>query len=259
MGVKVFEIPVFNTSAEQREFEAELEDAEENGFSVEFLTREDQIVVIQELMGEKLGKAYAKKAMDRALDGGNLSTCTEVILRAQGAVGQLGQLIPDISCYPANFTFPLRIATPPHPLIAVEIDWIEDCNAALNKVLLYFAPSFMAPDGSMIMEVWNLFLPHTAPTAPALTEEPLHTQPLPFTGVEDILNAATVMEEEEPTVLVFHHRNGVYPPSYGVLDWNTSLSAPVGSRFMGRLNCNTILLMAYGSKTQLPELHIQRC
>ena len=248
----MFEIPAFETSAEQKEFVAEVQDAEEQGFLVEYVTRGGQIVVIMELMGDNFGKSCAKKAMDRALDGGNIITCTELNLRAQGAVGQLGQLIPNISCYPVNVPVDYRGATPPHPHIAAEIDWIEDSNGALNKRFFYFAPAFVAPDGSMVMEVWNLFLPRADPTVPALTV-PVHTHTLPFAGVEAILNAATAVGAEEPTIIVFHHRNDAYPPSYGVLDWNTSLAAPAGSLFTGRLDSNTILRTTYRSTTRSPE------
>lgn len=220
---------------------------------MEYVTRGDQTVVIMELMGEKFGKSCAKKAMERALDDGNFITFTELILRAEGAVGQLGQLIPDISCYPADFTYDFRGATPPHPRIAVEIDWIEDSSGALTKRDLYFAETFVAPDLSMVMEVWNVFLPRAAPTVPAALTVPAHTHTLPFAGVEVILNAATAVRAEEPTIIVFHHRHGAYPPSYGVLDWNTSLAAPAGSLFTGRLDSNTILRMAYRSTTRSPE------
>ena len=199
------------------EFNVEVQDAEEQGFSVEYMTRGGQIVVIMELMGEKAGKSCAKKAMDRALDGGNIFTYTELYLRAEGAVGQEGQLIPDISCYLINVPVDFRETTPPHPHIVVEIDWIEDSDRALNKVLSYFTPTFVAPDGSMVMEVWNLFLARVAPTVPALTV-PVHTDTLPFPGVGAILNAATAVGAEEPTIILFHHRTGAYPPSYGVLD-----------------------------------------
>ena len=133
------------TSAEQKEFDAEVQDAEEQGFSVEYVTKEGQIVVIMEPMGDMFGKACAKKAMDRALDDGNFNTVTNLILSAQGAVGPIGQLIPYICFYPAGVTYELRGATPPHPHIAAEIDWIEDSNGALNKRFFYFAPTFVAP------------------------------------------------------------------------------------------------------------------
>ena len=202
------------------------------------------MLVIIELMGEKLGKSGAKKAMDRTLDGGNIITYTELILRAQGAIGQLGQLIPDVLCYPAGFRHDFRGSSPPHPHIVVEIDWIEDGNYALNKMNSYFAPTFVAPDGSMVREVWVLLLVRAAPTVPALTV-PVHTNPQPFAGIAPILNTATVEGAEEPTIIVFFHRNGAYPPSCGLLNWNTSLAAPTGSMFTGRLDANTILRLAY--------------
>ena len=215
---------------------------------MEYVTSGGQIVVIMEPMGDMFGKACAKKAIDRALDDGNFTTVTNLILSTQDAVGLIGQLIPDICCYPAGVTYDLRGATPPHPHIVVEIDWIEDCNSALNKRFFYFAPTFVAPDGSVVTEVWNLFLARAVPTVPALLTVPVHTQhTTSFAGVEAILNAATAAGGEEPTILVFHHRHGAYPPSYGVLDWNTSLAAPAGSVFASRLDSNTILRMAYQS------------
>ena len=98
----------------------------------------------------------------------------------------------------------------------------------------------------MVTEVWNLFLARAAPTVPVLNA-PINTHTLPFACVEAILNDATTVGAEEPTIFVFHHRHGAYPPSYGVLDWNTSLAAPAGSMFTGRLDSNTILRMAYQS------------
>lgn len=204
-----------------------------------------------ELKGEKLGIAGAKKAMDRALDGGNISTYTNMMLCVQDSVGQIGQLIPKICCYPTSFTYAFRGTALLHPHIAVEIDWIEDSDYALNKINAYFSPAFVAPDASVVMEVWTLFLVRAAPAVPALTE-PVHTHPLPFAGLEAILNAATATGAEEPTIIVFYHRHNDYPPSYGVLDWNTSLAAPTGSLFTGRLDANTILRMAYRSKTLSP-------
>ena len=79
---------------------------------MEYVTIGGQTVVIMEQMGEKLGKAGAKKAVDRALDGGNIITYTELILAAQGAAGLSGQLIPDISCYLSGFTYNFRGTTP---------------------------------------------------------------------------------------------------------------------------------------------------
>jgi hypothetical protein len=243
---KEFEI---ETSAERQKFEAEVGDAEERGYSVEFVTRGSQIMVIMEPMGDILGKASAKKAMDRALDGGDIITYTNLILHAEPPAGLLGRLNPDISCYRAGFTSDFRGATPPHPHTVVEIDWIEDANAALNKISFYFEPTFVAPDGSMVMEVWNLLLTRAAPTVPALTT-PEHTHTLPFASMDAILDAATTAGAEEPTIIVFHHRHNAFPPSYGVLDWNTSLAAPIGSLFTGRLDSNTILRTAYLSTTR---------
>ena len=97
-----------------------------------------------EYMGDNMGQPIAKKAMDRALDGGNILTLTKTTLCAQGATSQLGQLIPDVLCYPDNFQYDF----------VVEIDWIENCSHALNKVNYYFAPTFVAPDGSLVNKVW---------------------------------------------------------------------------------------------------------
>lgn len=205
---------------------------------MEYVTRGDKMVVIMECMGDNMGKAFAKKAMDRALDGGNILTLTKTTLCAQGATGQLGQLIPDVLCYPDNFKYDFRGSTPPHPPLVVEIDWIEDCSHALKKV------NICAPDGSMVKEVWVFFMAPTAPTVPVLTA-PVHTSPQPFAELASILNTATAKGDEEPTIIVFFHRNGAYAPSYGLLNWNTSLAAPAGSFFTGRLDSNKILCQAY--------------
>ena len=205
------------------------------------------MVVIMENMGANMGEAFAKKAMDRALDGGRILTLTKTTLCAQGAAGQLGQLIPDVLCYPYNFKYDFRGFTPPHPPLVVEIGWIEDCSHALKKVNYYFAPTFVAPDGSMVKEVWVFFIARTAPTVPVLTA-PVHTSPQPFAGIAPILNTATAEGEEEPTIIVFFHRNGAYTPRYGLLNWNTFLAAPAGSFFTGRLDSNKILRQAYLGK-----------
>lgn len=208
---------------------------------MEYVTKGDKMVVIMENMGDNMGEAFAKKAMDRALDGGNILTLTNTTLCAKGAAIQMGQLIPVVLCYPDNFKYDFRGSTPP---LVVEIDQIEDSSHALNKVNYYFAPTFVAPDGSMVNEVWVFLLARTAPTVPVLTA-PVHTSPQPFAGIAPILNTATAKGDEEPTIIVFFHRNGAYAPSYGLLNWNTSLAAPAGSFFTGRLDSNKILRQAY--------------
>lgn len=214
---------------------------------MEYVTKRDKVVVIMENMGDNMGEAFAKKAMDRALDGGNILTLTNTTLCAQGAAILLGQLIPDVLCYPDNFKYDFRGSTPPHPPLVVEIGWIVDCSHALNKVNYYFAPTFVAPDGSMVKEVWVFLLARAAPTVPVLTV-PIHTNPQPFAGIAPILNTATANGGEEPTIIVFFHRNGAYAPSYGLLNWNTSLGAPAGLFFTGRLDSNKILRQAYLGK-----------
>lgn len=51
---------MFETSAERKDFDAEVQDAEEQGFSVEYVTKGGQIMVIMDLMGSTWGDVQVK-------------------------------------------------------------------------------------------------------------------------------------------------------------------------------------------------------
>lgn len=217
-------------------------------YQVEYLHTGDTVVVILRFMGEKLGKTAAKNALQWQLApfGGAFRAYPELELRAAGSLGQAGELSPDISVYPADFRGAFRGSSPSHPLIAVQISWVEDWAAALTKANLYFAASFVAPDSTAVREVWNLFLARAVPAVPTvLTNAPVHTETLPFGDFAEILTAAAALGEYDPTIMVFHHRDRAYAPSYGLLRWNTALAVPVNSVFTERLDCNAILSLAY--------------
>jgi hypothetical protein len=134
----------------------------------------------------------------------------------------------------------------------VEIDWLDESAAALEKVARYFDPGFLGPNGSFVKEVWCVFMSRAKPPLPAELVEngpaaPLHA----FTGVPPLPAGAA-----EQTVIVYHSRgNAAFPPCMALVEWNTTISVPAGSLCAGGgFDANGALRRMYRGRNDCPRV-----
>jgi hypothetical protein len=221
---------------------------------VEWQQAEDALLIWVELMGEFGEKSSAKRAFIDVFEQRGMQTQTEMIHRAAGAVGQLGQLIPDVAAYiPPNNSGPYGQRRN-HGDIVVEIEFLDQAADALKKPEKYFEAGFLGPKGTYVKEVWIVLLSRIGLDLPA---EPLVDGP--FTPLV-AFNGALPEPPDGVLIIVYYSRNDAeFHPCMSFIEWNTTVSVPAGSLYPGGgFGANGVLRRLYLSK-QLSCLPVSVC
>jgi hypothetical protein len=220
-----------------------VDEAERSGFQVEWVCIASTVLIFIKAKGELGEQADCKQAFGNIMQNAGMRVRTGALHKVLVGTILLGSLVPSVAAYVRPIHSSPDVATNPvHCDIAMEIGWMKDMMAALEKTQAYFAENFRGPHGRFVKEVWNVLLPRARPPVREVAAAaPVLTSTIPFLGLEQI--HAIAEEHPDAMILVFRSRGDQrYAPSMAVLGWDTEVAVPAGSLFPGEpLNCNAIL------------------